>query len=434
MFLRVQHFQQADRWTERLVRTTARGLAPYPWGIAEIGIDRSALAIGQFALSNLRGILPDGTPFEAPVDADLPAPLELDDSTKNAVVYLALPSRQPGRADVAMNGSATRNSVRITASQYEAPDANLETDFMAPIDVGRLNLRYLKTGDELAGYDLIGLARIIEVRSDRSVILDSDYIAPSLNCAAEARLNELITELLGIVRHRAEAIAERIGDPTVRGTAEVGDYFLLHILNRADPMLRHIAANASRMHPISFYEECIQLAGELATFTTDRKRASDFPPYRHDDLKATFAAVFNDLRASLSAVLEQAAVAIELIERRHDVRVGTINDRSLLKDAGFVLAVRAEMSAEDVRRKLPAQIKIGPVERIAELVNVALPGIPVRPLPVLPRQLPYRSGTIYFELDTKNPLWKQLDTSGAIALHLAGDFPGLEMELWALRE
>jgi type VI secretion system protein ImpJ len=220
----------------------------------------------------------------------------------------------------------------------------------------------------------------------------------------------------------------------VRGTAEVGDYFLLHILNRADPMLRHIAANASRMHPMAFYEQCIELAGELATFTTDSKRASEFPPYRHDDLKTTFSAVFNDLRASLSSVLEQAAVAIELIERRHDVRVGTINDRSLLKDAGFVLAVRAEMSAEDVRRKLPAQIKIGPVERIAELVNVALPGIPVRPLPVLPRQLPYRSGTIYFELDTKNPLWKQLDTSGAIALHLAGDFPGLEMELWALRE
>jgi type VI secretion system protein ImpJ len=266
------------------------------------------------------------------------------------------------------------------------------------------------------------------------VILDPDYIVPSLNCTAAARLGELITELLGIVRHRAEAIAERIGDPTIRGTAEVGDYLLLQMLNRADPMLKHISANASRIHPMVFYETCIQLAGELATFTTDRKRASDFPPYRHDDLKATFAAVFDDLRASLSSVLEQAAVAIELAERRHGVRIGTINDRSLLRDAGFVLAVRAEMPAEDVRRKLPAQIKIGPVERIADLVNVALPGIPVRPLPVLPRQLPYRSGTIYFELDTKNPLWKQLDTSGAIAVHLAGDFPGLEIELWALRE
>ncbi|RJG41564.1 type VI secretion system baseplate subunit TssK [Mesorhizobium sp. DCY119] len=434
MFLRVQHFQQADRWTERLVRMTTRELAAYPWGVAEIAIDRSALAIGQFALSNLRGILPDGTLFEAPVDADLPPPLDLDETVKNATIYLALPARRPGKADVAINGGASSNGVRVVASHYEAPDSNVETDFMAPIDVGRLSLRYLKSGDELAGYELIGLARVIEVRSDKAVILDPEYIAPSLNCAAEPRLSELVTELLGIVRHRAEAIAERIGDPTIRGTAEVGDYFLLQILNRADPMLRHISANATRMHPMIFFENCIQLAGELATFTMDSKRASDFPPYRHDDLKGTFAAVFDDLRTSLSAVLEQAAVSIELSERRHGVRVGTINDRTLFKEAGFVLAVRAEMSAEDIRRKLPAQIKVGPVERIAELVNVALPGIPVRPLPVLPRQLPYRSGTIYFELDTKNPLWKQLDTSGAIALHLAGDFPGIELELWALRE
>ena len=434
MFLRVQHFQQADRWTERLIRVMARDLSAYPWGVAELAIDRGALAIGHFALSSLRGILPDGTLFEAPVDADLPAPLELEESVKNAVVYLALPARRPGKADLAMNGGASSNGVRVVASHYEAPDANVETDFMAPIDVGRLNLKLLKTGDELTGYELIGLARVVEVRSDKAIVLDQDYLAPSLNCAAEPRLNELITELLGIVRHRAEAIAERIGDPTIRGTAEVGDYFLLQILNRADPILSHVLANATRLHPIVFYEHCVQLAGELATFTTERKRATDFPPYRHDDLKGTFAAVFDDLRASLSAVLEQAAVAIDLIERRHGVRVGTIHDRTLLKDAGFVLAVRADMSAEDVRRKLPAQIKVGPVERIAELVNVALPGIPVRPLPVLPRQLPYRSGTIYFELDTKHPLWKQLDTSGAIALHLAGEFPGIEMELWALRE
>ena len=142
------------------------------------------------------------------------------------------------------------------------------------------------------------------------------------------------------------------------------------------------------MHPIRFYEECLQLAGELATFTTEKKRAPDFLPYRHDDLKASFAAVFDDLRASLSAVLEQAAVAIELVERRHGVRVGTIHDRGLLRDAGFVLAVRADMPAEDIRRRLPAQIKVGPVERISELVNVALPGIPVRSLPVLPTPAP----------------------------------------------
>nr|WP_305728398.1 type VI secretion system baseplate subunit TssK [Agrobacterium sp. LY4] len=389
MFLRVQHFQQSDRWTERLVRNTTRNLSPYPWGIAEIGVDRSALSIGQFALSNLRGVLPDGTPFEAPEDSDLPPPLDLDESVKNAVIYLALPARQPGKADMSASGRNDANNVRFTASSYEVSDTNIETDFVAPIDVGRLSLKFLKTGDDLSGYDLIGLARVIEVRSDRAVILEPDFIPPSLSCAAAPRLNELLTELLGIVRHRAQAIAERIGDPTIRGTAEVGDYFLLQILNRADPLLAHRCANATRFHPIRFYEDCIQLAGELATFTTDKKRATDFPPYRHEDLKATFGAVFDDLRTSLSAVLEQAAVAIELVERRHGVRVGTIHDRTLLRDAGFVLAVRADMAAEDIRRRLPAQIKVGPVERISELVNVALPGIPVRSLPVLPRQLPF---------------------------------------------
>ena len=434
MFLRVQHFQQSDRWTERLVGATARSLSPYPWGLWEFGIDRSALAIGKFGLTSLRGLLADGTLVDAPEDADLPAAIDLEETVKNAMVYLALPARRPGTADIAMAVENAGRGARMLAADYEAPDANVDTDFLAQISVGRLNLKLLTSGDDLSGYELIGVARVVEVRSDRAVILDENFIAPSLNCAASRRLSELLTELLGIVRHRADAVAQRIGDPSIRGTAEVGDYLLLQILNRADPLLRHLAANATRIHPMVFYEHCLQLAGELATFTHDTKRPGEFPAYQHDDLKATFAAVFDSLRTSLSAVLEQTAIQIDLAERRHGVRVGTISDRSLLQDAGFVLAVRADMSSEDVRRSFPSQIKVGPVERIAELVNVALPGIPVRPLPVLPRQLPYRSGTIYFELDTKTPLWKQLETSGAIALHLAGEFPGLEMELWALRE
>ena len=136
MFLRVQHFQQADRWTERLVGTTMRTLAPYPWGVASFEIDRSALAIGRFSVSNLRGILLDGTTFDAPLDCDLPPALDLDETVKNAVIYLALPTRQPGRADIALNGGAAMHQVRHVASTYEAPDANgrFRSDRACPCD------------------------------------------------------------------------------------------------------------------------------------------------------------------------------------------------------------------------------------------------------------------------------------------------------------
>ncbi len=276
------------------------------------------------------------------------------------------------------------------------------------------------------------MARITEVRSDLAMLLDEKFIAPVTNCSAEPPLAALVAELQGLVSHRAEAIASRIADPTVRGTAEIADFLLLQALNRYEPLLRHLATQAGRTHPEDFYRLCLAMAGELATFTAASKRASRFPDYRHDDLKATFAAVFADLRASLSALLEQTAVLIELQERRHGVRVGTIQDRALLR-AGFVLAVRANMPVEQLRRQLPNQIKIGSVEQIAQLVNVALPGVPVRPLPAAPRQLPYRAGTVYFELDTSVPLWRELDGSGAVALHMAGSFPDIEMELWAIK-
>jgi type VI secretion system protein ImpJ len=30
-------------------------------------------------------------------------------------------------------------------------------------------------------------------------------------------------------------------------------------------------------------------------------------------------------------------------------------------------------------------------------------------------------------------LWKQLERSGGLAMHIAGEFPGLEIEFWAIR-
>jgi type VI secretion system protein ImpJ len=30
-------------------------------------------------------------------------------------------------------------------------------------------------------------------------------------------------------------------------------------------------------------------------------------------------------------------------------------------------------------------------------------------------------------------MWKQFQNTGGLALHLSGDFPGLELEFWALR-
>jgi type VI secretion system protein ImpJ len=187
------------------------------------------------------------------------------------------------------------------------------------------------------------------------------------------------------------------------------------------------------VHPQQLYLHALALAGDLATFR-DTRRVERFGPYIHDDLALSFQPLMHDLRRSLSMVLEQSAIRIDLHDRKHGVRVAVISDVELQRNATFVLAVTSQLPGEAVRSRFPTQVKIGPVERIRDLVNLQLPGVVLQPLSVAPRQIPFHSGASYFELETRNSdLWRQLEQSGGFAMHIAGEFPGLDLAFWAIR-
>ncbi len=427
MFLRTQHFQQQDRWTEQLVRGRVQAMRPHPWGLVDYALDRDLLGTGRFALASAAGVFEDGTPFALPGEADHPPPLELPDSARNVLIYLALPIRQAGAVEVA--DSATEG--RYGAKPFEAYDTHSASPQPAELQVGRLRMRYLVETDERTGYLCIGLARVTEVTADRRIILDERWMPPALVCSAVPPLTGLIAELSGMLNQRGEALAARMTAPGQAGVAQVQDFLLLQSINGWQNVLAHWA-DAANVHPEALYTVLVQIAGELATFLETR-RPTAYPAYRHDDLQRSFAPVVADLRRALATVLEANAIPIPLREARHGVRVGPITDRSILRASNFVLTVQADVQAEQLRRLFPSQVKIGAVEHIRELVNVALPGIAVRPLPVAPRQLPFYAGATYFELDRASPHWQQMQNSGGFAIHVSGDFPNLRLELWAIR-
>src|SRR5213595_4248699 len=127
----------------------------------------------------------------------------------------------------------------------------------------------------------------------------------------------------------------------------MADFLMLQALNRAEPVFRQYAL-APNVHPRELYFACLQLAGDLSTFTSDSRVASEYPAYRHDDLHATFVPVIADLRRMLSTVLERNALQIELVERAHGVRTAVFPDAELARNANFVLAVNAQVPAEQL--------------------------------------------------------------------------------------
>lgn len=430
MLLQPQHLQQSERSLDHARHVGLRTTVAWAWGFAELEIDEAALKLGKLALLRAVGVFGDGTVFDMPAVDPLPEPLDLPATQRDMRVVLALPLRRPGTREADVEGFDPL--VRHRVSEEEVADSNTAGERSALLQLGQLHTRLLTAPEADDAWTTLGVVQVQERRADNQLLLARDYLPPLLDAAAHPVLRGWLDELTGLLHQRGEALAGRLSQGGTGGVAEIADFMLLQTVNRHEPVFAHLG-HSNILHPSHFYECALALAGDLATFH-DTRRAARFPPYVHDELHASFAPLIADLRNSLSMVLEQSAIRIELHDRSHGVRVALISDGELRRNATFVLAVQSQVPGEALRARFPTQVKIGPVERIRDLVNLHLPGVRLTPLPVAPRQIPFHSGASYFELETRNSdLWRQLDQSGGLAMHIAGEFPGLDMAFWAIR-
>ena len=432
MFLQPQHFQQHDRFLSLQTHSRFGATQGYGWGYVSLVLDSAALSLGKIAIGAAHGVLPDGLVFDIPGQDAAPAAFDVPADVRDELVVLAAVLQRPGVAESDAESDTGSMPPRFLATEVDVGDTNVTGERAAPVQIGRLNLRVMLARDATDGYATLGLCRVVERRSDNKLVLDTQYIAPTLHAGGNEILASYLRELHGLVHQRGEALAARLAQPGRAGVGEIVDFLLLEAINRTEPMLAQLR-QTSLLHPKDLYFACAALAGDLSTFR-DKRRPANLPAYLHDDPARSFKPLMDDLRQSLSMVMDQTAIPIELQDRKHGFRVAIIPDVELQRSAQFVLAVSAQMQGDALRARFPTQVKIGTVERIRDLVSLQLPGVTLRPLPVAPRQIPYHAGYNYFELETRgNDMWKQLESSGGLAMHIGGDFPGLELEFWAIR-
>ncbi|WP_245423044.1 type VI secretion system baseplate subunit TssK [Neorhizobium huautlense] len=431
LFLRPQHFQQNDRYVEKLLRSRTAALYGYGWGITELRINRELLVLGKIAVETACGVMEDGTPFSIPDDADQPTPYDVPEHLRDSLIHLAVPLHQTGAVETDLRAEADV-PIRFAVAGQDIVDTNAGERGSASIEVARLRFQLLPDAADRSGFTCLPIARIIEVRADRQVILDEAHVPPTPDCASSRVLSNYITEVTGLLHHRGEALAARVSHSGTHGIGEVPDFLMLQAINRYEPYFSHLS-KAATVNPESLYGVMVQLAGELATFALVEKRTQTFGGYKHRALAHAFLPVIQSIRSSLSAVPEQTAEPVPLRPQKYGFHIANVADLSLFTTASFVLAARADVEVERLRREFPRQVKIGPAEKIKELVNVALPGITINPIPVAPRQIPSQAGFTYFQVDPHSRWWKDMPCSTALTLHVAGDFPKLEMALWAIR-
>ncbi|PHM60147.1 hypothetical protein Xish_03292 [Xenorhabdus ishibashii] len=430
MFLRPHHFQQAEKYLEAYIRDWGTAQNPYYWGFLTLELDQELLTQGKVSLSSASGIFPDGTPFSFDA-ANAPTPLQLGENPSDSRVVLALPTRQRGKEEVIFSEKSD-SLARFVSFEAEVNDFNAMSVGNATIQFGKMRLRLMLESDLTPEWIALGLVYVMNKTNDKKLYLDSQFIPPLLNCHANLQIKSFINQIQDLLEQRRQQISHRLLQLGRYNDSEIMDFLLLSLLNRYSGQMHHMQS-LSLLHPERLFNEWLQFATELATFSQRRVPEKNLPLYDHDNLTQCFNQLMFQLRQGLSIILEEQAIQLPLTEYSHGLNIATLPDANMIHTFSFILAIHADVTNDILMNKFPAQMKIAPVGRIRELVQLQLPGILLRTMPSVPRQIPWHSGYVYFELEKEGDLWKQMEKSSGFALHLAGGFPGLRIEFWAVR-
>ncbi len=431
MFLRPHHFQRAESYLQSHIREWGMLQRAYLWGFLDLELDEAMLRQGCVALSYASGLMPDGTFFHFRDSRNGPLPLQIPDNLSGEKVVLALPVRRGEREEVVFSEEKA-SLARFVTFEEEVEDDNALSVGEATVQFGRLRLKLMLEKDLTAEWTAIGVAFVNEKRNDNHVRLDNSYIPPMLNANNSHAIYSMINDLHGLLGERSQQIAGRLRQPGRFNTSELIEFTLLSLLNRHLGEVSHIKS-LPLLHPETLWRSWLPFASELATWNAHRTTESVLPVYNHDDLAGCFSKLMLLLRQGLSMVMEDQAIQLPRTERSHGLNIATVPEISMVREFGFVLAVKASVPGEHLQTHFPAQMKVAPVSKIRDLVQLQLPGIALRAMPVAPPQIPWHAGYSYFELEKGGELWNEMDKSGAFALHLAGEFPGLDMAFWAIR-
>ena len=205
---------------------------------------------------------------------------------------------------------------------------------------------------------------------------------------------------------------------------------MLQALNRWGPVLAH-QRSLPAVHPERLYETFVSMAGELATLALSQRRPPVFPTYDHENLQAVFQPPFELLQNALSMEIARSAGQLKLEPVGPGAYTAKVDDHGIFQNSSLYLAARASAPTEAMLARFASLVKLGPVTRMREIVSSALQaGVRIAPTPTPPAQIRVMPGFLYFELDRSSPDWAELTKAPAIGLHVAGEWPDLELELW----
>jgi type VI secretion system protein ImpJ len=443
MLVSPQHFQQQDLYHERLLDERIAALSPYRWGVAAIEIDAGALGADQLAVAKFVGILPDGLyvacekgdpesppvrpigahfpPTQSSLDIFLGVPKEREGIPSVADEQMAATKTEPGMGGNKPGSMTKAARARFRAATRAVADLGGNADDL-PMAFALRNAVVLFGNEKREDYDAMKVAEIVRDGAG-ALAVNEAYIPPVMRIDASAFLMAGVRRLLALMVSKQRQLSgdrrQRDGSSIEFNSGDVTRFLQLSAINAAVPLLTYSSTNGE-IAPTQLYLALIQVAGQLATFSTDVD-PSKLPIFTYTDLRTTFEELFARVTALLRTTIRDAYMTVPT-ELSQGVYMGRLEDERFLTAPHYLLAVRSELPEDQLTQRLPGLCKIASHAQLPLIMRAATPGVPIQVTHRPPPEIPIRAGVHYFMLNLQNDYWRQITAERSIAVYLPPPF------------
>jgi type VI secretion system protein ImpJ len=430
-FLSPQHLQAQERFVEDSARFYLDSLNSRSWGFLNLQVDAKALSEGTFSITQASGVFPDALAIEIPAsDPPPPARVLADcfrDGRKSCLFYLSIPQYLRGGVNVSLNRG--RVSTRFLSQLQMVRDEN-NGSVEKPVQVARKNLQILAEGENAEGSVILGCARV--TRSEAGIYqLDPAYVPPLLDIHGSPTLVRILSGIVERLVTRANPLAatRRAKNLSLAdfSASDVANFWLLYTINTHLPGLRHFL-DSHNVAPERLFRELSDLAGALTAFS-DKIDPRDLPTYEHEQLGECFAELDRLIRLMIDTNIRSNFISLPLKLVRDTIYAAAIDQDAWFEGSRFYLAVSADVPDADIIERTPRFFKAASSSQLEVLVKNALPGLPLKHLPVPPRALPVKLRYQYFTIDQSGPLWESVRRSRNFAVWAPAELLNPQIEL-----
>jgi type VI secretion system protein ImpJ len=434
VFMTPQHFQQQAMWNQFADERIARMISADPWGLSRVVFDQQALGVNRLQVNAIDVRLPDGTFIDSETADRLPVPRQLSDistAVDGVVVSIGLPLIDAQGGNCIEEGERHARPRRFVREYLNVADINGEGHEELSIERHALALLFdFETPDS---YVTCPIGRLL--RNTQGLFeFDAAFVPPCLFLSANDRLMERMKRLSEILSAKSASLAvrrrERSDQIADYAVSDVSLFWLLHSVNSTWPDLARLCA-APQQHPERLYGVLARLAGSLLTFSTTETLQA-IPAYDHRTPEPMFADLESLIRVLLDTVIPSRVVPITLERPKHTMWAGKINDERLTDGADYYLSVQSSLPAHVLLEQLPRLCKAGAPDEVEQIVNSAMPGIPLRVMSRLPAAIPVRIESQYFALDSAHPAFKRMIAARACQFYVPSSIPDAVLELYAV--